>query len=61
MNTSLSGTCVVCDAQLNIPEGTIVDQVISCKDCSTRMVVKEVTPPTVVLIQAPAVEEDWGQ
>lgn len=57
----LSTVCPVCDAPINIAEGTEESEIISCPDCRSRLVVEKIQPSGMVLDQAPEVEEDWGE
>lgn len=60
-DTLLTGTCPICDAEVNLPSDTTESEVVSCPDCKTRLVVDKVTEKTVSLSKAPEVEEDWGE
>lgn len=57
MNTE----CPVCMGEVVIPSGTEVSEIITCQDCSSRLVVTNLTPTGATLEQAPEVEEDWGE
>lgn len=56
-----SGNCAVCDLPITLAPGTRATEVITCTDCKTRLVVEKVEGVNATLVQAPAVEEDWGQ
>lgn len=60
MSTS-SGPCPVCDVSVTLPEKTEESEIISCNDCKSRLVVEKVENNNVMLAQAPAIEEDWGE
>lgn len=52
-------TCIVCDVELVIAEGTEQNEIITCQDCGTELEVTNLDPITVA--QAPQEEEDWGE
>ncbi|MFA6458616.1 MAG: lysine biosynthesis protein LysW [Patescibacteria group bacterium] len=52
--------CPQCDADLNITDDAEVGEIISCDECGAELEVKALTP-SVVLDDAPAVKEDWGE
>ncbi len=54
-------TCPICDGQVTIPDGTEESEILTCTECSNRVVVKSVKGADVVLDKAPDIEEDWGQ
>ena len=53
--------CPTCDAEVTVPKGTEESEIINCSDCKSRLVVEKIEKDQVMLQQAPAVEEDWGQ
>ncbi|MBI2337550.1 MAG: lysine biosynthesis protein LysW [Candidatus Levybacteria bacterium] len=57
----LSSECVVCDADVKIPQNTQVSEVISCAECKTGLVIENIKGTTIRLSKAPVVEEDWGE
>lgn len=58
---NLSGTCPICDA-LVIPEEEVEEsEILSCPDCHSLLVVDLIKTNTFHLIQAPQIEEDWGE
>ena len=59
--TKLTGTCPICDVGMKLEPDTEESEIISCPDCDTRLVVSKVGNPSVILEQAPEIEEDWGQ
>ena len=54
-------TCPICDAEVTLPANTEESEIISCPDCKSRLVAGKITDGKVILTQAPAVEEDWGE
>lgn len=58
----ISPVCPVCDNPLNLPADVVVSEILSCKDCKTRVVVEARQPDgSARLAKAPDIEEDWGQ
>lgn len=57
MNTQ----CPVCMGDITIPPGTELSEILTCTDCSSRLVVINLTATEALLEQAPEVEEDWGE
>ena len=54
------GNCPVCDAAVQAA-GAEVSEIITCPDCKSRLVVKNVSETGVTLGEAPQIEEDWGE
>jgi alpha-aminoadipate carrier protein LysW len=57
----LKNNCPVCDSEVTLPEGTEVSEIVSCADCHTRLVVSALVNGAPTLVEAPKVEEDWGE
>jgi lysine biosynthesis protein LysW len=57
----MSAQCSICDAPVELQEGVEVSEVVTCADCGSRLVVESITNHQVLLAQAPAIEEDWGE
>lgn len=57
----LSATCPICEAQVNLLQDAELSEIISCSDCSTRLVIAALTKTSATLEEAPAIEEDWGE
>ena len=51
--------CVVCGAELELPENTEVNEIIMCEECGSELEVVSLDPPK--LDMAPEEEEDWGE
>ncbi|MSP14606.1 MAG: lysine biosynthesis protein LysW [Chloroflexi bacterium] len=51
--------CPECGAELQLDEGSIKGEIISCSDCGVDLEIISVKPPKVEL--APEEEEDWGE
>jgi len=52
-------TCVICDATIVLPDGTLPGELVECTECGTELEVVSIDP--VQLAEAPTEEEDWGQ
>lgn len=59
----MTAQCLVCDATLSIDKNVEVAEIITCMECQNKLEVKtkDVELKTVQLIEAPKVEEDWGE
>ena len=53
------GECPVCAAEVEVADDAIASEILVCDDCGAELELKSVDP--VVLAEAPAAEEDWGQ
>lgn len=51
--------CPECGAQVALPPGTEVGEILVCPDCGVDLEVRSIDPPTLAL--APREEEDWGE
>ena len=51
--------CIVCEANLSIPEGTEEGEIIECPECGSELEVVSINP--IELALAPEEEEDWGE
>lgn len=57
----MKGICPICEAQIK-QDNVEVSEIITCTECSTKLEVISVNKgKTMVLKEAPKVEEDWGQ
>lgn len=59
--TKLTGTCPVCDASVIAANAVEESEILTCRDCQSRLVVEKAQHPSLELAVAPEVEEDWGQ
>lgn len=59
----LKGQCPLCEAQITLASDTEVSEIVTCNECSGELEVKQVWLKTgkVLLAEAPAVAEDWGE
>jgi lysine biosynthesis protein LysW len=57
----MKATCPVCGAQFTVENDVEIDEVIVCPECGSRLVVEGIRDGKVILKEAPAVEEDWGE
>jgi alpha-aminoadipate carrier protein LysW len=53
------GECPVCAATVPLAPDAITGELLVCEDCGAELELKSLNP--VVLDEAPAAEEDWGQ
>ncbi|KEJ92241.1 lysine biosynthesis protein LysW [Synergistes jonesii] len=51
--------CVVCEADVSLPENCCEGELVVCQDCGTELEVVSLEPPAVE--EAPQVQEDWGE
>ena len=51
--------CPVCEADVEVAEGTVVGELMECSDCGTELEVTKIDP--IEIAEAPEVEEDWGE
>ncbi|NJP07151.1 MAG: lysine biosynthesis protein LysW [Chloroflexaceae bacterium] len=51
--------CIECGAEIEVPDDTMVGEIIVCPECGAELEVTSLDPPVAVL--APPVEEDWGE
>ncbi|MFW6131289.1 MAG: lysine biosynthesis protein LysW [Candidatus Aminicenantaceae bacterium] len=54
-----NSNCPVCEAELNLEENTVENELIECIECGSELVIKSVEP--LKIEEAPQIEEDWGQ
>lgn len=54
-----NASCPECDATIELPEGTVEGEIMTCPDCGSELEVVSVEPPELAL--APEVGEDWGE
>ncbi len=59
--TTLNGECPTCAATIALPTGTVASERLECPECHNSYVVESISAERASLIEAPAVEEDWGQ
>lgn len=52
--------CPKCDGEIKLADDCEISEIITCDECSAELEVKELDPE-VVLIDAPEVQEDWGE
>lgn len=58
----MKGLCPVCDSEVKLSSDLEVSELVTCQECQSRLVVSEIdNPSSVVLEEAPEVEEDWGE
>ena len=59
MSIEEQNTAMECGGDVDLPAGTIVQEIMVCPDCGMELEVMSVDPPT--LEEAPEEEEDWGE
>lgn len=59
MNTAANAACPICEAEVEIVEGTVIGELMECGDCGTELEITKVDP--IEIQEAPEVEEDWGE
>jgi alpha-aminoadipate carrier protein LysW len=52
-------TCPECGNEFEIPDDTMVGEIVVCSECGAELEVVSLDPPELAL--APEVEEDWGE
>ncbi|MDF1513631.1 MAG: lysine biosynthesis protein LysW [Anaerolineae bacterium] len=57
--SDLVSECPECGCEVDLPAGTILQEIVVCPDCGMELEVTSIVPP--VLEQAPEEEEDWGE
>jgi alpha-aminoadipate carrier protein LysW len=58
-STDLIAECPECGGDVDLPVGTIVQEIVVCPDCGMELEVISIEPPA--LEEAPEEEEDWGE
>ena len=56
---ALTAECPVCGTDVELPEGTVQGELITCPDCGVELEVISLDPPQIE--EAPQEEEDWGE
>ncbi len=51
--------CPECDAEVEIPDDAMENELLACADCGSELEIMSLQPLTLEL--APEVEEDWGE
>ncbi len=58
----MQAKCPICDADLKLAKDLVESEVFECADCHRKIVVEKLSKEKgLILAEAPAVEEDWGQ
>lgn len=59
----MTAQCLVCDATLSIDKDVEISEIITCMECQNNLEVKakNIELNTVELMEAPKIEEDWGE
>ena len=56
-----SGNCPVCEARVALEGDVEESEILSCADCQSVLVVEQCQGNTLILAEAPEIEEDWGE
>ena len=59
MSDEKTTKCPKCDGDLTLADNTEVGEIITCDECSAELEVTNLDP--VTLVDAPEVQEDWGE
>ncbi|MBF88829.1 MAG: lysine biosynthesis protein LysW [Candidatus Marinimicrobia bacterium] len=51
--------CIECGSTIDLPEGTVENEILDCESCGVELEVVGLNPPSVEL--APEEQEDWGE
>lgn len=51
--------CPLCEAGVPVPSDAMLGEILACDDCGAELEVQGLEP--LVLAEAPAVAEDWGE
>jgi len=57
----MNATCPECEANFQLPESTVVNEVIPCPDCGVELEVFKIAQAIATLGLAPQEAEDWGE
>ncbi len=59
----MKAQCSICDAMLTLNDNVEVSEIVTCMECQNKLEVKakDNESKTVQLMEAPKVEEDWGE
>ena len=57
--TNEAPLCPECDAEVDIPDDAMENELLSCAECGTELEIMNLDP--IELELAPEVEEDWGE
>ncbi|MGD0781775.1 MAG: lysine biosynthesis protein LysW [Candidatus Aminicenantales bacterium] len=61
LETVAQGYCPICSI-LVAPRGTVIEnEILSCPECRSLLVVEARQGSRMVLAEAPTIEEDWGE
>lgn len=57
--SSAEPLCPECDAEVDVPQDAMENELLSCADCGVELEIMRLDP--IELELAPEVEEDWGE
>jgi lysine biosynthesis protein LysW len=55
------GECPVCAAGIIAAEGVEESEILTCPECQSKLVVDSRQGQSLILSEAPIIEEDWGE
>lgn len=57
----VKATCPDCMAEIDLPDDTMVGEIVSCPDCGLELEVESVEEGKVELQKLSVEKEDWGE
>jgi lysine biosynthesis protein LysW len=59
--TEVRGSCPICSAAIIAAEGLEETEILTCPECQSKLVVDSRQGQSLILGEAPLIEEDWGE
>ena len=56
-----NGRCPDCDGDLEIPNATIIGEILSCPSCGLELEVRQINGNSVEIQELAIEGEDWGE
>jgi lysine biosynthesis protein LysW len=53
--------CTICGSEINFQNLPEENELVTCQNCNNRLITKSVVGNDIILDEAPAIEEDWGE
>lgn len=57
----MTAICPICEATIEVTDSIEMSEIITCSDCQNKLEVKNIQEKNITLVEAPKVEEDWGE
>lgn len=57
----MKGICPICAGNIDIDHSVEITEIIICGECQNKLEVKNINEKNITLVEAPKIEEDWGQ